>query len=80
LEGDAQKKAQEAYEKGDIDIFTIFYSSASQSSQNYIQGANFMRSLRKGRGLDFDLTTPTTNQLNEFMSKICATMPHRLVW
>jgi hypothetical protein len=80
LEGDAQKKAQEAYEKGDIDIFTIFYSSASQSSQNYIQGANFMRSLRKGRGLDFDLTTPTTNQLNEVMSKICATMPHRLVW
>ncbi|HXF87877.1 MAG TPA: pilus assembly protein TadG-related protein [Xanthobacteraceae bacterium] len=80
LEGDAQKKAQEAYEKGDIDIFTIFYSSASQTSQNYIQGANFMRSLRRGRGLEFDLTTPNADQLQEFMSKICATMPHRLVW
>lgn len=80
LEGDAQKKAQEAYEKGDIDIFTIFYSSASQSSQNYIQGAEFMRSLRRGRGREFDLTTPNANDLEKFMAAICATMPHRLVW
>lgn len=55
----------------DIDVYTIFYGPNGSA-------ADWMETLKRGNGLA--LKTPDPAKLTELMAKICAQMPHRLVW